>query len=280
MADTNVSIAFAAMFAGVDGLATGTAAVLANAQPLLILLPAWLLYGERVTARTSSGLTIGFIGFIGFIGLVVVAVPWRGGSRASISILAAITSGTLLPHRLVTGERPGGWTTAGRLLVLASLRTVIHSPECPTRADERSNDRHDDLRRPRAIREPCRHPRVEARGRGPSGGRSKRVDAARPAECSSGRGRGCRMTRTFRGSRFDSVRARRSTPVVIGAEVGAAARGELGADRVELSGGFGGEAEVAVDDVAVGVVRPRAFDDSSRSSVVTTGPFCTRSLPS
>ena len=29
------------MFAGVDGLATSTAAVLANAQPLLILLPAW-----------------------------------------------------------------------------------------------------------------------------------------------------------------------------------------------------------------------------------------------
>jgi drug/metabolite transporter (DMT)-like permease len=33
----NVTLAFAAMFAGVAGLATGTAAVLANAQPLLIL---------------------------------------------------------------------------------------------------------------------------------------------------------------------------------------------------------------------------------------------------
>ena len=39
----NVSLAFAAMFAGIAGLATGTAAVLANAQPLLILLPAWWL---------------------------------------------------------------------------------------------------------------------------------------------------------------------------------------------------------------------------------------------
>ena len=36
---TNSSIAFAAMFVGVAGVATGTAAVLADAQPLLILLP-------------------------------------------------------------------------------------------------------------------------------------------------------------------------------------------------------------------------------------------------
>ena len=36
----NVTVAFAAMFGGVAGGATGTAAVLANAQPLLILLPA------------------------------------------------------------------------------------------------------------------------------------------------------------------------------------------------------------------------------------------------
>ena len=37
MAVTNASIGFAAMFAGVNGLATGTAAVLTNAQPLLVL---------------------------------------------------------------------------------------------------------------------------------------------------------------------------------------------------------------------------------------------------
>ncbi len=38
MAVTNTSIGFAAMFGGVNGLATGTAAVLTNAQPLLVLL--------------------------------------------------------------------------------------------------------------------------------------------------------------------------------------------------------------------------------------------------
>ena len=58
----NVTVAFAAMFAGVAGLATGTAAVLANAQPLLIVLPAWWLYGEKPSARTAVALVIGFTG--------------------------------------------------------------------------------------------------------------------------------------------------------------------------------------------------------------------------
>lgn len=92
----NVSLAFAAMFAGIAGLATGTAAVLANAQPLLILLPAWWLYGERVSARTGIALALGFGG------LLVVAVPGGGGSGALLSLLAAVavTAGTLLVHRL------------------------------------------------------------------------------------------------------------------------------------------------------------------------------------
>ncbi|MGK2964615.1 MAG: DMT family transporter, partial [Tepidiformaceae bacterium] len=55
LALSNSSVAFAAMFAGVVGLATGTAAVLANAQPLLILMPAWWLYGERVNGLTAVG---------------------------------------------------------------------------------------------------------------------------------------------------------------------------------------------------------------------------------
>ena len=44
------------MFAGVAGLATGTAAVLANAQPLLIRLPAWWLCGAAVSTRTAGAL--------------------------------------------------------------------------------------------------------------------------------------------------------------------------------------------------------------------------------
>ena len=92
----NVTIAFAAMFAGVAGLATGVAAVLANAQPLLILLSASWLYGEKVTPRTSVALAVGFAG------LLVVALPGGGGRGALLSLLAAaaITGGTLLARRL------------------------------------------------------------------------------------------------------------------------------------------------------------------------------------
>jgi len=107
LALANSTVAFAAMFAGVAGLATGSAAVLANSQPLLILLPAWWLYGERVTARTAAGLAVGFAG------LLVVAVPGGGGSGAWLSILAAaaITTGTLLVRRLagVDVVQAAGW---------------------------------------------------------------------------------------------------------------------------------------------------------------------------
>ena len=92
----NGTIAFAAMFAGVAGLATGTAAVLANAQPLLILLPAWWLYGEALSRRTAVALVAGFAG------LVMVSVPGGGGDGAVLSLTAAaaITAGTLLSRRL------------------------------------------------------------------------------------------------------------------------------------------------------------------------------------
>lgn len=96
LAVTNGAVAFGAMFAGVAGGATGTAAVLANAQPLLILLPAWWLYGERVSLRTAVALAAGFAG------LVIVAIPGGGGRGASLSLLAAasITIGTLLARRI------------------------------------------------------------------------------------------------------------------------------------------------------------------------------------
>ena len=92
----NVTLAFATMFAGVAGGATGTAAVLANAQPLLILLPAWRLYGERLSTRTTAALVVGFAG------LVLVAVPGGGGSGVTLSLLsaAAVTADTLLSRRL------------------------------------------------------------------------------------------------------------------------------------------------------------------------------------
>jgi drug/metabolite transporter (DMT)-like permease len=92
----NVTIAFGAMFVAAKGLATGTAAVLANAQPLLILVPAFLLYGERVSRRAA------FAAVAGFAGMAVIAGPGGGGRGALASILAGtgITAGTLLARRL------------------------------------------------------------------------------------------------------------------------------------------------------------------------------------
>ena len=123
LAVTNVSVGFGAMFAGVDGLATGTAAVLTNAQPLLVLLPAWWFYGERVTARTSVGL------IVGFAGLLLVAVPGGGGSGAWLSILAAlaITSGTLLSRRLAGTDvvQAAGWHFVIGGVVLAAVSGAV-----------------------------------------------------------------------------------------------------------------------------------------------------------
>jgi probable blue pigment (indigoidine) exporter len=122
----NVSIAFAAMFAGIAGLATGTAAVLANAQPLLILLPAWWLYREKVTPRTGIALAIGFGG------LLVVAIPGGGGQGALLSLAAAaaVTAGTLMVRRF--GDIDVVVLSAAHLLigglVLAAAAFAVEGP--------------------------------------------------------------------------------------------------------------------------------------------------------
>lgn len=134
---TNATLAFAAMFAGVAGLTTGAAAVLANAQPLLIVLPAWWLYREPVNATTVAALVVGFIG------LLVVAIPGGGGQGAAQSLGAAvaITTGTLLARRLagtdvvvvaawhflVGGALLAGWAGAveGAPAITWTLRFVL-----------------------------------------------------------------------------------------------------------------------------------------------------------
>ena len=96
MAFTNVTLAFAAMFAGTAGMTIGAAAVLANAQPLLIIFPAWWLYGESVSPRTLLAVSIGFAG------LVTVGLSSGDGSGAGLSLLAAaaVTAGTLTARSL------------------------------------------------------------------------------------------------------------------------------------------------------------------------------------
>ena len=93
----NVTIAFAAMFAAAARLSAGVAGVLSNAQPLLILLPAWWLFGER--PRRSAGAAAA----VGFIGLAITASASIGTtSGAALALLAAtaITTGTLLARRM------------------------------------------------------------------------------------------------------------------------------------------------------------------------------------
>lgn len=94
LAVTNSGFAFAAMFAGVAGLAAGVAAVLANAQPLLILLPAWWLYQEPVSGRTAVASAAGFVGLVvvaGTGGAVVRPTPPTGSCAASADPTAAET---------------------------------------------------------------------------------------------------------------------------------------------------------------------------------------------
>lgn len=92
----NVSLAFSAMFAGLGGLSTGAASTLANAQPLLIVLPAWWIYKERPSMRTLAAMGTGFAG------LAAVALPNGSGSGAWLSIVAAlaVTGGTLISRRI------------------------------------------------------------------------------------------------------------------------------------------------------------------------------------
>lgn len=92
----NATIGFGAMFLAAARLPTGIASVLANAQPLLIVLPAWLLYRERPRPVAMVGLVVGMVGFI------IVALPGGGGSGAlfAIGAAAAATVGTLLARRL------------------------------------------------------------------------------------------------------------------------------------------------------------------------------------
>lgn len=79
----NVTMAFAAVFAGTAGMAFGAAVFLANAQPLLTILPAWWLYQEPLLSRILTGIALGFAG------LLLVGLTSGGGSGAWLSLLAA-----------------------------------------------------------------------------------------------------------------------------------------------------------------------------------------------
>ncbi|CAL8972706.1 putative cystine transporter YijE [Propionicimonas sp. T2.31MG-18] len=94
----NVALAYAAMFAGTAGVSSGVAAVLANSQPLLMVLPAWLLFRERPTRWALAGLLLGFVG----LGVAAAASgAGTAGALLSLASSAATVVGTLIARRLV-----------------------------------------------------------------------------------------------------------------------------------------------------------------------------------
>lgn len=125
----NVTLAFGAMFSSTGGLATGTAAVLSNSAPLLVVLPAWWLYSERPRIVEVVGSAIGFGG------LVLVAAPAGLGRGAGLALLAAagITVGALLARRLADVDllALGAWQF---LLGGAALSVVAAVTEGPPTA--------------------------------------------------------------------------------------------------------------------------------------------------
>ena len=121
----NVALAYAAMFGGIIGLSTGVASVLANVQPILILLPAWWLYHERPSATTVAAM------ILGLAGLLLIVLPTGFGTGAWLSLIsaAAVTVGTLI-GRVIRAD-PFVVAAAQLLIggaVLAVVAAVVEGP--------------------------------------------------------------------------------------------------------------------------------------------------------
>ncbi len=116
----NVAVAFAAMVASVGAVTTGAASVLGNAQALLVVLPAWWLFGERPRLAEIAGVATGFGG------LMLVAGSAGGGRGAWLALLAAaaIAAGALLARRLdavdVVVVGAGQFLIGGAILAVAA----------------------------------------------------------------------------------------------------------------------------------------------------------------
>lgn len=121
----NIALGFATMFGAATGMSTGIASVLTNAQPILILLPAWWLYRERPTPSAIAA------GGIGFVGLLVIALPSGLGSGAWVALTSAVatTAGTLISRTVQADSR---FVAAAQLLIggviLASAATLADGP--------------------------------------------------------------------------------------------------------------------------------------------------------
>lgn len=119
LAVLNVTLAFAAMAASTATVTTGVASLLANAQALLVVLPAWWLFGERPRAVEIAAVAIGFGG------LMLVTLPHGGVSGGWLGLLASagIAAGALLGRRLDDMDvlALGAW----QFLIGGALLTIV-----------------------------------------------------------------------------------------------------------------------------------------------------------
>lgn len=121
----NVALAYAAMFGGIIGLSTGVAAVLANVQPILILLPAWWLYDERPSRTALVAMLLGLAGLL----LILLPAGLGTGAWLSLSSAVTVTIGTLI-SRVVRAD-PFVVAAAQLLIggvVLAIAAAVVEGP--------------------------------------------------------------------------------------------------------------------------------------------------------
>lgn len=122
MGITNVALAYGAMFGGLIGMSTGAASVLANAQPLLILLPAWLFFREAPSIPTLVAMLVGVVGLL----LLVIPAGFGTGALLALTASVAVTAGTLIA-RVIDAEplTVAAWQLAIGGIILAVVALLV-----------------------------------------------------------------------------------------------------------------------------------------------------------
>lgn len=122
MGITNVALAYGAMFGGLIGMSTGAASVLANAQPLLILLPAWLFFREAPSIPTLAAMLVGVVGLL----LLVIPAGFGTGALLALTASVAVTAGTLIA-RVIDAEplTVAAWQLAIGGIILAVVALLV-----------------------------------------------------------------------------------------------------------------------------------------------------------
>ena len=122
MGITNVALAYGAMFGGLIGMSTGAASVLANAQPLLILLPAWLFFREAPSIPTLAAMLVGVVG----LRLLVIPAGFGTGALLALTASVAVTAGTLIA-RVIDAEplTVAAWQLAIGGIILAVVALLV-----------------------------------------------------------------------------------------------------------------------------------------------------------